>query len=138
MRIVVFERLSGRRAFYTADPMTAPLTGRDPRVLAFFMIACGVGLAGWHGLALLQMPERTPAAVDALVELRLASELQHMGPLLAPHGERLALLEGTIRAEVLAEGRLARREPQQWLGVGLVLAVFGLGSYVLSLARRRG
>ena len=117
--------------------MPAPLTGRDPRFLAFFMIAGGLGLAGWYGLELYQMPQRTPAQLEAIVELRLASELSHMGPLLAPKGERLEQLHRTIRSEVEAEGRLARRTPERWIAVGLVLAVFGASSFILSLARRR-
>jgi hypothetical protein len=117
--------------------MPAPLTGRDPRFLAFFMIAGGLGLAGWYGLQLYEMPERTPAQVEEIVELRLALELQQMGPLLQPKGEKLEQLERMIRSEVEAQGRLARKAPERWLGIGLVMAVFGTGSFVLSLARPR-
>lgn len=112
------------------------MPARDPRFLAFFMIAGGLGLAGWYGLELWQLPERTPARTDQIVELRMASELQHMGPLLAPQGAKLEQLHRMIRAEVEAEGRIARQTPERWIGIGLVLAVFGAGSFVLSLARR--
>ena len=114
------------------------MPARDPRFLAFFMIAGGLGLAGWYGLELYQMPERSPAQVDQIVELRLASELQHMGPLLQPSGDKLDRLQQMIRTEVVAEGRIAHQVPERWIGVGLLLAVFGAGSFVVSLARRRG
>lgn len=101
------------------------------------MIAGGLGAAGWYGLELYQLPERTPAQVNEIVELRLASELEHMGPLLRPSGERLERLQQMIRTEVKAEGAIARKTPERWIGVGLVVAVFGAGSWVLSLGRRR-
>jgi hypothetical protein len=112
------------------------MPARDPRILAYFMIAGGLGLAGWYGLELYEMPERTPAQVNEMVELRLALELQHMGPLLQPDATKLGKLQALIRSEVEAHDRLERQAPERWLGIGLVLMVFGASSYILSLARR--
>lgn len=112
------------------------MLSRDPRLLAFFMMAAGLGLAGWYGLQWYELPARSPAQVTQIVELRLASELEHRGPLLPLSGDRLELLRSTIRAEVEAEIRRERQVPERWLGIGLVLCVFGAGQWVLSLARK--
>lgn len=110
---------------------------RDPRPFAFFLIAGGIGLSLWYGLEWWQMPRRTPEQVQEQVEIRLALELQHMGPQLQPTGERLQQLVGMIRAEVEAGEKRQLQEIERWIGLGLVMTVFGASSFVLSLARRR-
>jgi hypothetical protein len=110
---------------------------RDPRVFAFVLIAFGVGLLGWYGPKWYALPDWSDAEITQSVELNLALDLQHRGPLLQPTGERLEELRRTVRAEVVGEIKRERDELERWLGAGLVLCVFGAGSLVLSLANRR-
>jgi hypothetical protein len=110
---------------------------RDPRALAFVLMAGGLGLVGWFGLEWYELPKWSEAEIAQSVELNLALDLQQRGPLLQPTGERLEKLREQIRAEVEAEIRQDRQKVERWIGAGLVMLVFGAGQFILSMARRR-
>ncbi|HUS25251.1 MAG TPA: hypothetical protein VM369_09895 [Candidatus Binatia bacterium] len=107
---------------------------RNPRVFAFVLLATGLGLAGWYGEEWLRLPEWSEAEIAQSTELNLQLDLQRMGAQLAPTGERLDELRRIVRAEVEAEVRHDRETVARWLGLGLLLAVLGLGQLVLSFA----
>ena len=100
---------------------------RNPRALAFLLVAVGIGIAGWYGEQRWRLPAWSEAEIEQSVELNLAVELQRRGPLLQPAPERLEQLRRTLRAEVEAEIRRDREQLERWIGLGLVLTVLGLG-----------
>lgn len=108
---------------------------RNPRLLAFLMIAIGTGLASWYGEQRWSMPPWSEAEIDQSVELNLALELQHRGPLLQPSGERLEQLRAMVRAEVEGQIKRERSDVERWIGLGLLLVVAGLAQWLLTLAR---
>lgn len=108
---------------------------RDRRVLPFLMIAAGLGLVLYYGLQWRELPRWSEAEIAQSAELNLALDLQRMGPLLQPTGTRLAELRTRVRAEVEAEIRHDRRALERWIGLGLLLMVFGGSQYLLSLVR---
>lgn len=103
---------------------------RDPRILAFVLIAIGGGLLLWYGPQWYQLPQPGPKDIDDTVDLRLETELKQRGPLLQPNAERLQLLRSTIRAEVQGQLGRERRDLERWMGAGLVLTVLGLGAWL--------
>jgi hypothetical protein len=105
---------------------------RNPNLLAFLLVAIGFGLAAFYGEKLWRLPRWSEAEIEQSVELNLELEVQRRGPHLKPEGERLEQLRGALRAEVEAEIRRDRQEPERWIGLGLVLAVFGLGQWLRS------
>ena len=105
---------------------------RDPRVLAFVLIAIGGGLLTWYGPQWYQLPRWSETDVEDTVEQRLETELAQRGPLLQPTGERLELLRSTLRGEVQGQIRRERRDVERWLAAGLLLCVLGIGALVRS------
>ena len=110
---------------------------RNPRALAFLLVAVGIGIAGWYGEQRWRLPAWSEAEIEQSVELNLAVELQRRGPLLQPAPERLEQLRRTLRAEVEAEIRREREQPERWIGLGLLLVVLGGGHFVADALRRR-
>jgi len=110
---------------------------RNPRALAFALVAAGIGLVAYHGEQRWRLPEWSTAEIEQSVELNLAIELQRRGPLLQPSGERLDQLRQTLRAEVEADIRRERTGPERWIGIGLLLIVVGLGHGVGAFMLRR-
>lgn len=109
---------------------------RNPRAMAFVLIAFGLGLTAWYGEQWYRLPQWSEAEIAQSVELNLSLDLQRLGPHLQPTGERLAELRGRVRAEVEAEIGRERHEIERWLGLGLVLIVLGAGQLVFSLTQR--
>jgi hypothetical protein len=105
---------------------------RDPRALAFVLLAVGTGLLGWYGEAWYRLPAWSEAEVAQSVELNLALELKQRGPLLQPEGARLEQLRQTLRAEIQARIRRERLDVERWLAAGLTLTVLGLGAWLRS------
>lgn len=99
---------------------------RNPRFLAFLLIAAGAGLLAHFGAQWSQLPVWSEAEIAQSVELNLALELQHRGPHLRPAGERLDALRATLRAEVEAEIRREREDLERWMGLGAILSVLGI------------
>lgn len=110
---------------------------RNPRAFAFLLIAVGVGLVAWYGEQRWRLPEWNETEIEQSVELNLALELQRRGPHLQPSGERLDHLRSTLRAEIEAEIRRDRAEPERWIGLGLLLIVVGAGHWFADAMRRR-
>lgn len=110
---------------------------RNPRVFAFVLAAIGLGLAAWYGEQRLRLPQWSAAEIEQSVELNLQLELQRRGPHLQPQGERLDDLRRTLRAEVEAEIRRERDTLDRWIGVGLLLLVFGIAQWIGDALRRR-
>src|SRR6476659_9511235 len=102
---------------------------RDPRVLAFVLIAIGGWLVIWYGEQWYSLPRPSPTDIEDTVDLRLETELKQRGPLLQPTPERLQQLRGTIHAEVEGQIGRERRDLERWIGGGLVLTVLGLGAW---------
>lgn len=112
---------------------------RNPRFLAFVLIAAGVGLLSWFGEQRWRLPAWSEAEIAQSVELNLALELQHRGPHLRPEGERLEELRRTLRAEVEAELGRERRDLERWMGAGAILCMLGVASWFKqALATRLG
>lgn len=103
---------------------------RDPRALAFVLIAMGVGLLGWYGDQWYRLPAWNETEIAQSVDLNLALELKQRGPLLQPEGERLERLRQTIRAEIEAQIHRQRLEVERWIAAGLALAVLGIGAWL--------
>lgn len=110
---------------------------RNPRAMAFVLIAFGLGVAAFYGERWYRLPAWTEAEIEQSVELNLALDLQRLGPHLQPSRERLEQLRSMVRAEVEGEIRREREEVQRWVGLGLVLIVLGAGQLVFSLGLRR-
>lgn len=105
---------------------------RNPNLLAFLLVAAGVGLGAYYGEQLWRLPAWSEAEIAQSVELNLELEKQRRGPHLQPTGERLEQLRGALRAEVEGEIRRDRQKLERWIGLGLVLAVLGLGQWLRS------
>ncbi len=103
---------------------------RDPRVLAFVLVATGIGLLGWYGQQWYELPQWSPAEIEQSVELNLALELKQRGPLLQPTAERLEQLRSMIRAEVEGRIRRERRDLERWMAAGLTLILLGTGAWL--------
>jgi len=109
---------------------------RDPRALAFVLLASGIGVLGWFGPQWYQRPKWSRAEIDQSVELNLAIELKQRGPLLQPTGDRLEQLRSLIRTEVEGQIRRERREVERWLGAGFLLSLFGVSAWLRARAAR--
>jgi len=103
---------------------------RNPRAFAFTLIALGIGLLAYHGEQWYRLPKWSEAEIQQSADLNLAIESKRMGPHLQPEGEKLERLREIIIAEVRGEIQRERRELERWLGVGLVLLVFGIGQWI--------
>ena len=110
---------------------------RNPRAFAFVLAAVGLGLVAFYGEQRWRLPAWSEAEIAQSVELNLALELQQRGPHLQPAGERLDALRRTLRAEIEAEIRRERAEPERWIGLGLLLIVLGAGQWIADVLRRR-
>jgi hypothetical protein len=105
---------------------------RNSNLLAFLLVAVGFGLAAFYGEQRWRLPQWSEAEIEQSVELNLELEKQRRGPHLQPDGTRLEQLRGALRAEVEAEIRRDRQKLERWIGLGLVLVVFGLGQWLRS------
>ena len=101
---------------------------RDPRVLAFVLIAIGGGLLIGYGQQWYELPRWDEARIEETVDVKLEAELQQRGPLLQPSGARLERLRQTLRTELDAQIRRERRDLERWMGAGLILTMLGLGA----------
>ena len=110
---------------------------RNPRLLAYLMIAIGLGLLGYYGEQLWRLPTYSPAEVEQSVEMNLALDLARMGPHLQPTAEKLAALRDIVRAEVEAEIRHERQQLERWVGVGAILCMLGIGMFLKELLAAR-
>lgn len=100
---------------------------RNPKSLAFLLLALGVGLCGYYGQKWYELPEWSEAEIAQSVEINLELDLQRMGPHLRPTGERLEDLRRLVRSEVEAEIRKEREGAQKGLGAGLIALVLAVG-----------
>ncbi len=100
---------------------------RNPRLLAFLLAAVGLGIAAWYGEQRWRLPAWSEAEIAQSVELNLVVELRQRGPHLQPSPERLEALRATLRGEIEREIRREREPLERWIGLGLLLAVVGLG-----------
>lgn len=103
---------------------------RNPRFFAFLLVALGVGLLGYFGEQWRRLPAWSEQEIEQSVELNLALDLRHRGPHLQPTGERLEELRRTVRAEVEAEIRRERSGLERWMGVGAILTMLGLVTWL--------
>lgn len=110
---------------------------RNPRAFSFVLAAIGIGLVLYYGEQWYRLPKWSEAEIEQSVELNLAMDLQRRGPHLQPTGEKLEALRDTVRAEVEAEIRRDRETLERWIGLGLLLAVLGVGRFIISAASRR-
>ena len=110
---------------------------RNPRAFAFLLVAIGLGLVAWYGEQRWSLDPWNEAEIEQSVELNLTLELQRRGPHLQPSNQRLAELRRALRAEVEAEIRREREQPERWIGLGLLLVVLGGGHFVADALRRR-
>lgn len=110
---------------------------RNPRAMAFVLITFGLGLAAFYGEQWYRLPSWSETEIEQSVELNLELDLQRLGPHLQPTPERRADLRRRIRNEIEAEIRREREDLQRWVGLGLVLIVFGAGQLVFALGVRR-
>lgn len=108
---------------------------RNPKALAFLMIAIGLGLLGYYGEQWYRLPQWTEAEIEQSVELNLAIDLNRMGPHLRPTGEKLERLREIVRSEVQGEIRREREGLERWIGAGLILLVLGAGQTVFALRK---
>ena len=106
---------------------------RNPRFLAFLLIAAGVGLISYYGEQRWRLPQWSEAEIEQSVELNVALDLQRRGPHLQPPPERLDALRAAVRAEVEAEIRRDRQELERWIGFGAILCVLGAGHWLKEL-----
>ncbi|HUR41379.1 MAG TPA: hypothetical protein VM240_09455 [Verrucomicrobiae bacterium] len=110
---------------------------RNPRFMAFLLVAAGLGVAGYFGEQRSRLPEWSEAEIEQSVELNLTLDLSRRGPHLQPDGERMDALRTAVRAEVEADIKRDREHLERWIGVGLVLLVLGVGQFVFSAAFRQ-
>ena len=100
---------------------------RNPRLLAFLLATVGLGIAAWYGEQRWRLPAWSEGEIEQSVELNLVVELRQRGPHLQPSAERLDELRATLRAEVEGEIRREREQLERWIGIGLLVAVVGMG-----------
>lgn len=110
---------------------------RNPRAMAFALIAFGLGLGVYYGEQWYRLPQWSEAEIEQSVELNYQLDLQRLGPHLQPSAEKRAHLRRTIRLELEAEIRREREALERWMGLGAVLCVLGAGQLVFSLGMRR-
>jgi hypothetical protein len=110
---------------------------RNPRLFAFLLAALGIGLVAWYGEQRWRLPAWSEAEIEHSVEMNLALELERRGTHLQPTGERLEQLRRTLRAEVEAEIRRERAEPERWIGFGLLLIVVAAGQWLNDFIKLR-
>lgn len=112
------------------------MIARNPRALAFFLLASGTALLGWYGEQWYNLPKWTETELEQSVELNFAIEQQRRGPSLPLEGEKADRMREVLRGEIQAEIRKDRADVERWIGLGAVLVVLGLGQFVFSLAFR--
>lgn len=110
---------------------------RNPRAMAFTLIAFGIGLCAYYGEQWYRLPQWSEADIEQSVELNFQLDLQRLGPHLRPSEEKRAELRRMIRLEVEAEIRRERETLERWMGLGAVLCVLGAGQLVFALGMRR-
>lgn len=104
-----------------------------PRYLTpYLLISVGIGLCGWFGLSLYELPVYSEADLDGSIEANLAIDLSRMGTHLRPDAERVSILRESIRAELMAEIHRERQEFQQGLLYGFICVTLGLAYLILS------
>lgn len=109
------------------------MLARNPRALAFFLLAAGGGLFAWYGEQWYRLPQWSEAEIAQSVELNLALDEQRRGSLLPLDAEKRERLRALVRAEVEADIRRDRDALAKWMGLGAVLMVLGLGQLAFSL-----
>ncbi|WP_211242752.1 hypothetical protein [Sinimarinibacterium sp. CAU 1509] len=114
-------------------PPRRPLINSFPSVL----LAVGVGLCGYYGLAWYQLPVYNETDLAASTELNLQIDLQRRGPNLQPDAEGLERMRSQVRAEVEAEINRERETVESRFGIGLIALVVGLGHMVFSRMTQR-
>jgi len=103
---------------------------RNPQALPFLLVGIGLGLLGYYGEQWYRLPQWSQDQIEESVELKLAIDLQRMGPHLQPQGARLERLRDMVRTEVEGGIHSQRRTIERWMGLGLILCVLGLGQFV--------
>lgn len=113
------------------------MIARNPRALAFFLLAAGGGLLLWYGESWHKLPTWSEGEIEQSVELNFALEQQRRGPALPLDGAKADRMREVLRAEIHGEIAAERRELERWMGLGAVLVVLGLGQLVFSLGFRK-
>lgn len=102
-----------------------------------FMVALGVGLAGYYGLAWYQLPKYSEMDIAMSSELNLQIDLRRRPPHLQPGPEELQRLREQVRAEVLGEIQQEKEKVQTRFALGLISLIFGIGQFLAGAALRR-
>ena len=93
---------------------------RNPTRLPALLVAVGLAFSAYYGDLLRKFEPRSEEQIRELIQIEVAKALV-----------------AQIEAEVRAEDRLAKREIEKWLGIGLFVLVIGIGQYVFVLLAER-
>lgn len=110
---------------------------RNPTRLPALMIAVGLAFSIYYGDQLRQFEPTPEEQVREQIQIGVARDLAMMGPHLRPEGEKLLALVARVEQEVRADDRLAKREIEMWLAIGLFVLVIGVGQYVFVFLAER-
>lgn len=97
-----------------------------------FFATLGLGLCGWYGLALYELPRYSEQDIALSADANLAMDLSRMGEHLRPDAAGVQRLRVQVEQEVRAEIAREREAPQQGIAMGLLCLVAGLGSFAFA------
>ena len=110
---------------------------RNPTRLPALLVAVGLAFSAYYGDLLRKFEPRPEEQIRELIQIEVAKALVARGDHLRPEGDKLLALVAQIESEVRAEDRLAKRQIEKWLGIGLFVLVIGIGQYVFVLLAER-
>ncbi|SEQ97439.1 hypothetical protein SAMN04488038_11368 [Solimonas aquatica] len=96
----------------------------------YLLLAVGLGLCAYYGLALRQLPRYSEADIAASAELNLHLDQQRTPSLQSEQRDKIV---AELREDIARE----RRELETGLGAGLIALVAALGNFVLVVLLRR-
>lgn len=108
------------------------MTPRRRLMTPYLLLALGLGLCGYYGLAWLQLPQYSQADIEASAELNLRLDQQRDARAQDQAARREKVI-GELREDIARE----RREVETGLGAGLIALVAALGNFVLAALLRR-
>lgn len=102
---------------------------QKPRLatLPALMFAVGLGMLMFYGHAWWRLPAYSAEDIEQSVELNMAIDLQRRGTSGRLNHEQVERLRTQLRDEVVAAIAADEREALRYIGIGLLLAVMGLG-----------